>query len=334
MNVPGPCAVRWLCPTITNVKEALVLGADCGGTASRVVVATVDGRIVGRGRGGAGNPVVRDARDAATELTSAARQALAGQDPRRLVRGVVGMAGDSRLTDPQIAAAYAREWAAIGVRCPVRTVGDAVVAFASGTPDAGGAVLIAGTGAVAATITGWAVHRTADGLGWLLGDEGSGFWLGLSAARRTARALYAGRAGTPLVRAVCERVGSTAPDTFVARIYQLPREHLATLASAVIDSARAGDSEAAELLDAAADRLVDTLVSLTPDAGPIVLAGGVLLTVDEVRDAVQDGLLHRLGRPGITGGDGAVGAAWLAVREVSDGDGARARDLHPRMLAA
>jgi N-acetylglucosamine kinase-like BadF-type ATPase len=299
-----------------------------------VVVATVAGRVVGRGRGGAGNPVVRDARDAAMELAGAARQALAGHDPRRLVHGVVGMAGDSRLADPQTAAAYAREWAAIGVHCPVRTVGDAVVAFAAGTPDAGGSVLIAGTGAVAATIAGWAVHRTADGLGWLLGDEGSGFWLGLSAARRTARALYAGRSGTPLVRAVCERIGSTDPDAFVARIYQLPREHLATLASAVIDSARAGDPEAADLLDDAAGRLLDTLISLAPGAGPIVLAGGVLTTVGEVRDAVQAGLLRRLGRPGIIGGDGAVGAAWLAVREVSDGDGARARHLHPRMLRA
>jgi N-acetylglucosamine kinase-like BadF-type ATPase len=329
-----PLRAGWPCPTITCVEEALVLGADCGGTTSRVVVATVDGRIVGRGRAGAGNPVVRDAGEAATELASAARDALAGHDPRQLVRGVVGMAGDSRLGDPQTAAAYAREWAAIGVHCPVRTVGDAVVAFASGTSDAAGAVLIAGTGAVAATITGRAVHRTADGLGWLLGDEGSGFWLGLSAARRTARALYAGSAGTALVRAVCERIGSTHPDAFVARIYQLPREHLATLASAVIDSARAGDPEAAELLDAAAGHLVDTLVSLTPGAGPIVLAGGILLTVDEVRDAVQAGLLRRLGRPGIVGGDGAVGAAWLAVREVSDDDGARARDLHCRMLPA
>ena len=29
--------------------------------------------------------------------------------------------------------------------------------------------------------------RTADGLGWLLGDEGSGLWLGLQAVRHAAR---------------------------------------------------------------------------------------------------------------------------------------------------
>jgi N-acetylglucosamine kinase-like BadF-type ATPase len=317
--------------TITSVDEPLVLGADCGGTTSRVVVSTMDGEIVGRGRGGAGNPVVRDAREAAAELAAAARDALTGHDPGRLVLAVVGMAGDSRLGDPVTAAAYAGEWAAIGVRCPVRTVGDAVVAFASGTPDPGGTVLIAGTGAVAATITDWSVQRTADGLGWLLGDEGSGFWLGLSAARCTARALYAGSTGI-LVRAVCARIGSDDPDIFVSRIYQLPREHLATLASTVIDTARAGDRDAAALLDDAAEHLVATLVSLAPGAGPIVLAGGVLITVDEVRRAVQHRLLHLLGRPGIVGADGAVAAAWIAAREVTDRAGVAASDLHARML--
>jgi glucosamine kinase len=313
------------------VDEPLVLGADCGGTTSRVVISTVRGEVVGRGHGGAGNPVVRDARDAAAELASAARQALAGHDPGRLVRAVVGMAGDSRLGDPATAAAYAEEWAAIGVRCPVRTVGDAVVAFASGTPDSGGTVLIAGTGAVAATITDWSVVRTADGLGWLLGDEGSGFWLGLSAARCTARALYAGRTGT-LVRAVCDRIGSADPAVFVSRIYQLPREHLATLAATVIDTARAGDPDASALLEDAAEHLVATLVSLAPGTGPIVLAGGVLITVDEVRDAVQARLLRRLGRPGIVGSDGALAAAWIAAREVSQRAGPAARTLHARML--
>jgi N-acetylglucosamine kinase-like BadF-type ATPase len=207
-----------------------------------------------------------------------------------------------------------------------------VVAFASGTAEADGAVLIAGTGAVGATITDRAVARTADGLGWLLGDEGSGYWLGWSAARTTARALYAGRTGSLLTRAVCDRIGHDDPDAFVSRIYQLPREYLATLASAVIECARAGDEQAADLLADAAAKLVETLVSLDPGPGPIVLAGGVLVTVDEVREAVQDGLRRRVGRPGVVGSDGAVGAAWLAVREVVDRDGTDTRALHARML--
>jgi glucosamine kinase len=315
------------------VDTALVLGADCGGTTSRVVVATVDGRVVGRGQGGAGNPVASDARDAAAELAAAARDALGGRDAGRLVGALVGMAGDSRLSDPAIAAAYAAQWAALGVRCPVHTVGDAVVAFASGSPESAGTVLIAGTGAVAATIADFDVARTADGLGWLLGDEGSGFWLGLSAARCAARALHADTPPTALVRAVCERVGSAERDVFVARIHQLPRQRIAALSGAVIDSARAGDPDAAALLDDAAERLVTTLLSLHPAAGPVVLAGGVLTGIPEVRDPVQERLRQRLGRSGVVGSDGAAAAAWLAVRTAARAGDTVAAALHARMLS-
>jgi glucosamine kinase len=48
---------------------------------------------------------------------------------------------------------------------------------------------------VNASVVGVADHRltrTADGHGWLLGDDGSGFWLGREAVRATLRALDAG----------------------------------------------------------------------------------------------------------------------------------------------
>jgi N-acetylglucosamine kinase-like BadF-type ATPase len=306
-----------------------VLGADCGGTSSRVVVATLDGEIVARGRGGVGNPVVSDAHAAAGELAGAARQALAGQDPARIVAGVVGMSGSSRLADPAVAAAYHRLWTDLGVRCPIRSVGDAVVAYAAGTPEPDGAVLIAGTGAVAAAIDSWTVTRTADGFGWLLGDEGSGFWLGLAAARRTARALSRGHADSVLVRAVCDRIGSTDTDTFVAKVYALSREHVAGLAAIVVSAARAGDPEAIGILAESSDRLARTLASVEPSDGPVVLAGGLLTAVPEIRAAVQQRLAALIGRSGTLGADGALGAAWLAARTVRDDDG---RGLHAAMI--
>ncbi|GAA0798843.1 N-acetylglucosamine kinase [Spirilliplanes yamanashiensis] len=309
--------------------ETYVLGADCGGTSSRVVVATLDGRVAGRGRGGAGNPVARDARAAAAELGAAAAQALAGLDPARVAGVVVGMAGRSRLADPATAAAYDAVWAGLGVTCAVRAVGDAVVAYAAGTPEPSGSVLIAGTGAVGAAIEGWAVARTADGLGWLLGDEGSGFWLGLSAARAAARALYAGEAAGPLVAAVCAELGATDPDALVSTVYAVPRDRISALAAVVVATARAGDPEGLAILADAADRLARTLVSLRPGPGPVVLAGGLLAGVPEIRDGVQARLAALLGRPGVVGTDGAAAAAWLAGREIIGGDGA---GLHASLL--
>jgi N-acetylglucosamine kinase-like BadF-type ATPase len=311
------------------MTTSLVLGADCGGTATRVVVSTLDGRIVGQGQALAGNPVAADPAEAAAALAAAGRTALRGTDPTRVVGAVVGLAGVARLADPPVAAAYARQWTGLGLTCPMRPVGDAVVAFAAGTTAASGTVLIAGTGAVAAEVRDRTVGRIVDGLGWLLGDEGSGFWIGLAAAKLTARALYRGPPAGALAGALCERLGTTDPDAFVTGVYQLSRDRVAALATLVTLAAREGDPDAAGLLDTAADRLTDTLLALPPGPGPVVLAGGVLLGVPQIRDAVQDRLRRRLGRLGTPAGDGAAGAAWIAARHITGDD---APDLHARLL--
>ncbi|WP_084298490.1 BadF/BadG/BcrA/BcrD ATPase family protein [Actinoplanes friuliensis] len=186
----------------------LVLGVDAGGTASRAVLSTSDGTVVGRGSAGPGNPTSAGP-EAVKAIGTAVREALGDRDPAAVRFGVVGVAGAGILADSAIAAAFAREWADQGLTCPVTVVGDAVTAFAAGTSSPSGAVLIAGTGAVAARIDNWQIGRTADGLGWLLGDEGSGVWLGLQAVRAVVRswpvvldlAEVVGRSGRGLVAA-------------------------------------------------------------------------------------------------------------------------------------
>lgn len=63
-------------------------------------------------------------------------------------------------------------------------------------------MLVAGTGAIAAEVRDLRLDRVADGHGWLLGDAGSGFWLGREAVRGLLADLDAGRAPTPLGRQV------------------------------------------------------------------------------------------------------------------------------------
>ncbi len=297
----------------------LVIGGDCGGTSTRVVVTTLDGAVVGRGRGGPGNPVARPPAETAAALVGAVRDALVGLDPADVVGAVVGVAGYSRLATPEGAAVYASAWAAGGVPVPLRTVGDAVVAFAAGGNDApSGSVLIAGTGAIACEIVDWTVGRRVDGIGWLLGDEGSGFWFGVAAARLTARALHAGTDG-PLVSAMQSAVGATGPEGFVSAFYALARDKMAALAPLVFEAARAGDPAAEAILADGADRLTATLLELPSTEGPIVLAGGLLTAVPELRDAVQSRLHAATGRMGLLAGDAAVAAARLARLQVDAG---------------
>ncbi|GAB2926288.1 N-acetylglucosamine kinase [Nonomuraea fastidiosa] len=174
----------------------LYLGIDAGGTSTRALLTTSTGERVGYGLAGGGNPVAHGVDAALAQITAAVKQALGEIDPGRVANGVIGLAGLGALQDSAVHAAFTRAWAGCGLRFPVRGLEDPLLAFVAGTPQPSGHVLLSGTGAVALRVEDRRVTHVADGHGWLLGDEGSGFWLGRAAARHTIRHLTA----TPAVR--------------------------------------------------------------------------------------------------------------------------------------
>ncbi|GAA3457726.1 BadF/BadG/BcrA/BcrD ATPase family protein [Dactylosporangium matsuzakiense] len=287
------------------------MGVDAGGTASKAVVLDAAGRELGRGSAGPGNPSATGAA-AVRAIGSALRSALGAagvRDAAAVTSGVVGVAGASALADPAIAAAFAAQWDAVGLRVPMRIVGDAVTAFAAGGDWAAGAVLISGTGAVAALVDGLEVVRVADGLGWLLGDEGSGLWLGLQAVRQAAR-----RFETPLGRRVAAHAAAATPDALVRWAQALPP--FGALAPMVCALAEAGDPDATAIVTEAGRRLVATLDELNAPGAPVVLGGGLLTAETPVRRAVLEHLTGRGTTVG-TAADPALGAARLALRRTT-----------------
>ncbi len=284
---------------------ALVLGVDAGGTGSRAVLATADGTPVGRGAAGPGNPCTLG--PAAAEAVGAAvRAALTGHDPATVTRAVLGVAGISGMADPATAAAFRAQWHAIGLTCEVAVVGDAVTAYAAGTTAPRGCVLIAGTGAVAALVDHGTLVRTADGWGWLLGDEGSGAWLGLQAVRAAVRSW-----SSPLGATVARYARVRSPDALAHWAARQPAAAFAGLAPLVCAS---GDPLAARIVTEAAGRLVATLASLEAPGTPVVLAGGLLTADTPVRRRVCAALR---GREISVSGDPVTGAVRLAAAVVA-----------------
>ncbi|MGW6502250.1 N-acetylglucosamine kinase, partial [Nonomuraea angiospora] len=171
----------------------LVLGVDAGGTSSRAALFTVDGAPAGRGHAPGANPVTLGMDQACAHLTAAVQEAAAALLPHvsAVVLGLAGNPGACRA----LAARVLRPLLPQGP--PVRVVGDTVTAFAAGTAAPSGTVLISGTGAIAAKITDHEQTATSDGYGWLLGDEGSGFWLGHAAGHATVPALTDPTTGRP-----------------------------------------------------------------------------------------------------------------------------------------
>ncbi|MEV4490475.1 BadF/BadG/BcrA/BcrD ATPase family protein [Micromonospora coxensis] len=313
------------------MSDTVVVGLDVGGTSTRAAALTLTGERLGAGRGGGGNPTSHGAERAAAELLTALRGALAGVDPARVRAGTIGLAGAARLlADPDGRAAFDRAWERAGLRCPYAVHGDALVAYASGTAAVDGTVLIAGTGAIAAQVRDLRLDRVADGHGWLLGDAGSGFWLGREAVRHLLADLDRGRVPGPLgARVLTELLGSAevAPrprdtvDTLVQAVTRQAPVELARLAPLVVAAAVEGEPAAVDLIGRAASHLVESASRIRPAGAvePIVLGGGLLTGDTPLAAAVRAEARRRWpDAPVRTAGDGAAAAAWLAARDLPE----------------
>ncbi|GAB4004481.1 hypothetical protein GCM10029992_49600 [Glycomyces albus] len=159
----------------------------------------------------------------------------------------------------------------------------------------------------------------SDGLGWLLGDRGSGFWIGRRAAALTASRLQEAAEPSPLTETVAEAVAGAAhptADDFARAVYRRPHGDLARLAALVDRAAEAGDELAASILAEAADHLAATVARVrgADETDPIVLAGGVLLRSRPVREGVRARLATAWPTAAISAaGPAAPAAARLAA---------------------
>ncbi|MEV0384205.1 BadF/BadG/BcrA/BcrD ATPase family protein [Nonomuraea sp. NPDC050643] len=176
------------------MTQSLVVGVDAGATSTRVAVHTLDGTRVGYARAGAGNPTAHGLAKAVTAVATALEEALGPLDGGRVAASLAGVAGHV----PEMVPELAKVWAAHGIAEGPHYAGDVTIAYAAGTAEPDGSLLLSGTGAVAAQVVGYELSVIADGLGWLLGDAGSGFWIGRRAVKAVVEALDRGLPVTAL----------------------------------------------------------------------------------------------------------------------------------------
>lgn len=299
------------------------LGIDAGGTSTRAVLVDRSGMCRGIGRSGPGNPISAGPDLAASHIVAAAIAALdvAALPRRSALGGVVAMAGS---TVSQHAGFLEEPFTRAGL--PEVTVApDLLATFLSATPAADGYGVVAGTGAVALRVRGFALDAISDGLGWLLGDEGSGFWIGREVAR-AALAHLDGRGGSTLLSDLIVEDLSLAPARVTAEhgrlgivqgildeLYAGRPVELARLAPLAFRAADAEDEVATSIIRGAGEALATSLRSLISAevSGPLVLGGSVLTHQPSIADRITQELP---GPPPLLTSDGLVGAANLALR--------------------
>jgi len=298
-----------------------VLGIDAGGTKTVCYLADADGRIVGEGRGGGANLQLHGELEVEKVLHAVIEQAV-GDRAILPLAVCLGVAGVDRAEDDRIVRSIMRR---LGFRAHTLVVNDALVALVAGTGDDPGVVLIAGTGSIAYGVNENGYAARAGGWGHVIGDEGSGYWIGRQALTAVVREADGRGPQTRLTPLVLEHFGLTRVEGLIREVYDrgMPRQAVAALGP-VIDRARSeGDVPASEILHKAGEELTRAAASvigrlhMRGDAFRTVLAGGMFRVIPWLVDDVTCRLAEVA--PRTTGVrldvEPAVGAVHLALRE-------------------
>lgn len=309
--------------------NTVLLAIDVGGSTSRASLVDTNGQCLGQGRNRGGNAASNTPEQAASAMIAAAEAAVAdaGAGPYAISVALIAMAGPRvRAVQDQLEEALR----ALGLTGPVIFAPDLGAMFSSVTAAADGYCIVAGTGSGAIRLRGGEIEAVVDAAGWLVGDLGSGYWLGHHAAIAVAAALEGRGEATALTPAILGSLGIEWPDDekafdgrprplrlFIDAIYKMRPIELARFAPLVI--ANRDDPVAARLLaQAEAYLLADFKMVFDPQMpGPVALGGGIAAHLTGLPDAVAEIIRAAGHEPDIRlAGDGSVGAIVLALRAV------------------
>jgi glucosamine kinase len=180
-----------------------------------------------------------------------------------------------------------------------------------------GILLLSGTGSVAFGVNEHGESLQVGGWGYLFGDEGSGYWIGLEALRTMIHEADGTHSyGSTLPQRVQETLGFAKAHDVILWLYgtQAPRTRdIAALAQIVLDEA-ATDARAGYIIEMAAQslhRLAMTLVERLTMYNPPIAFGGGLLMSDNALSRRVCALLNLTSLP-IPKYSSVVGAALLA----------------------
>ncbi len=335
-------------------NSQLIIGVDAGGTKTKAWLARVPSwqranssepsassplaeqvQVIGHGSAGAGNLRAIGFEAATDNIKRAIEAAYSSAKCERYPAAAVcmGVAGAGRVDEQK----RLEQWclnSQIARRAQV--TGDALPVLAAAyaqrplheLAQMSGIALICGTGSMA-----WGCcarepgpgdehspgvkQARAGGWGYLLGDEGSGYWIALQGLRAACRSVDGRGPATHLLPALLHRLELTDPAQLIGVIYdpQFDRRRIASLAEVVVELAErpnpaadnpaadspaadnpAADSQAVDILDRAAAELCQLVLAVDAQLGlgaePVTLAatGGVLLGSSSLRQRLQQRL--------------------------------------------
>ena len=301
-----------------------VLGIDGGGTRTRASIVR-DGKVLAFAENGSIKRLRVGEQAAEENFRAILKDAYSQAGVKSIKAASAGVASASM---PGV-----KEWIIavlldFGVeRCEI--VGDEVIALDGAFKGGPGILQIAGTGSNCIGRAPDGARECAGGWSSRLGDEGSGYWIGLHAVRRALKA-YDREEPTRILETVGAIWGTSSLDELINVGDGTPSPDFAALAPVINQLAEEGDAVAIGVLKQAAADLVDSVLlvrsklrrkhNLTAEV-PVAWIGSVIGKSRLARETFFAGL--RTAVPGLpvrdTEVDGIEGAVWRAQQLAESG---------------
>lgn len=302
-----------------------VLGIDAGGSKTVCLLADERGTIESEGRGPGANLHTAGELGLEKVLHEVMEEAI-GERPIAPAAICLGMAGVDRDDEARTVRAIMRR---IGHKSRAVVVNDALIALVAGAGDAPGIVIIAGTGAIVYGRNAAGEAARAGGWGHMIGDEGSGYWIGREALAAVMRAADGRGPATDLSGDILAHFAVNDVSHLPRIVYdrEAPRVAVAALGPIVQRAALAGDAVARRILERAAEELVLAAGSVAGrlemrgDPFTFFLSGGAFRVVPQLVVELERRLAEVAPRSQVQRLDvePAVGAVWLALAEARGG---------------
>ncbi|HLP15239.1 MAG TPA: BadF/BadG/BcrA/BcrD ATPase family protein [Bacteroidota bacterium] len=267
-----------------------VIGMDGGGTKTVAIIAALDGTIIAEHVAGPTNFQFIGVEKAAQTIYSLICDCCnsAGCTVREISAVTLGLAGAGRTGDQKRMADGLRAYAVSqGTRLKEVIVdSDARIALEGAFKGGPGIIVIAGTGSIAFGKDRHGVIHRVGGWGRILGDEGSGFFIGRAGLTAVTRYIDGRGEKTSLTKLVAEKFCLSDQTEIITAVYQSAFD-VASIAPLVLEAAMKNDQVSRLIVEQASTDLTNHVralgMKITPPSRrkvrekiPVSLIGGLI----------------------------------------------------------
>ena len=160
-----------------------------------------------------------------------------------------------------------------------------------------GILILSGTGSSAFGINGAGDSAHSGGWGYLIGDEGGGYWLGIQTLKALTKIADGFEKKTGLYQKIFHYLDISHPDDLISWTYNPERKNrkIAQIAELLLEVASSGDPVAKKIVERGAEHLFQLYLNLVDRLNftdpPVMFAGG-LLTSETI---LQQLLMKKIG---------------------------------------